>query len=365
VRVGDKDKDGTLTKEEFLAAVKHNEEPVAGKESLDSRGRRPGGGEFDFRRIFDMLDKNKDGKLTREEVADKPRVVAALDLLGKDEITADDFAEQVGKGMKKFRDGEGRPRRPEGRPPKDGGPGGAGPEQAGPGGPGPHGPNFMRVIDANKDGKLSKNELAKAADKFAELDENKDGELDPHELMGPPPKGMGDEMAEEPRGPLGGRFGRGPQAGGPEGAGPRRRGEPEQGPPGEGSPSEARRGPGGPPPDGGTPQGSPPERGRRRGPEGFGGPGGPDGPGGRGAEFIHRMFEQLDANDDGKISQDEAPAKLKKNFLQIDHNGDGAIDEHELAHVRPGGKPAGGKEGDGDRPRRKRPEADTPEGAKP
>jgi hypothetical protein len=37
----------------------------------------------------------------------------------------------------------------------------------------------------------------------------------------------------------------------------------------------------------------------------------------------------MDANRDGKISEDEASAELKPYFEQIDTNGDGAIDAKE------------------------------------
>ena len=357
VRVGDKDKDGTLTKDEFLESLKHNEAPVGGPDAfgIGGKGRR----DFDPRRLFEMLDKNKDGKLTRDEAADKPRISAALEKLGKEELTADEFAKEVGKAMKKFRDGEGRPGRPEGREPEGRGPEGARPEDGGPGGPGHHGPNFMRVIDINKDGRLSRDELAKAADKFNELDENKDGELDPRELMGPPPEEMREETAGgafgAPGGKFGKRFGRpqGPDGQGPQGEGPQRRGGPRK--PGDGGPEQ---GPPGQPGAGGPPEGA-----RRRGPEGFGG--GPGGPGGQGREFVHRMFEQLDANDDGKISQDEAPAKMKQHFSQIDANGDGAIDERELAHARPGGKHGKGTGNEGGRPNKKRPDAEKSNAEKP
>ncbi len=382
VRVGDKDKDGSLSKDEFLESVKQNQDPVAGPEAFQERGRGPGRGDFDPRRIFGMLDKNHDGKLTREEATERPRIHEALEKLGKDEITADEFAEEVGKRMQGFRDGAGRPGRPEGGPPRGRGPGGPegeGPEGRGPGGPGPHGPNFMKVFDTNKDGRLSRDELAKATEKFNELDENNDGELDPRELMGPPPEEMGEEMARGPQGGPRGEFGprrrgpQGPQGPGSEGEHPRRFGPQgfngPQGPPEDGP--RGRRGPGagGPPeegsPQGGPPQDGPPQEGRRRGPEGFRGPGGPDGPGGRGMEFMQRMFEQLDANDDGKISEDEAPPKMKQRFSMIDANGDGAIDMNELGHARPGGLEGKGRGPGANRPGEPQFDPEKPENQKP
>ena len=43
------------------------------------------------------------------------------------------------------------------------------------------------MLDTDKDGKITKEELSKAAEKFDELDADKDGSLDPRELFGPPP----------------------------------------------------------------------------------------------------------------------------------------------------------------------------------
>jgi hypothetical protein len=69
-----------------------------------------------------------------------------------------------------------------------------------------------------------------------------------------------------------------------------------------------------------------------RGPGGPGGPGGgPGGPGGG-------MFEQSDANKDGKLSRDEAPGFLRDRFAEIDTNKDGFISrEEDTAFPRQGG----------------------------
>lgn len=76
-------------------------------------------------------------------------------------------------------------------------------------------------------------------------------------------------------------------------------------------------------------------------PEGFqGGPrmaGGPGGglAGGPGAammneEMMKRMFEQRDANGDGKLEGEEIPPPMKERSSMIDTNGDGALDMDEL-----------------------------------
>ena len=78
----------------------------------------------------------------------------------------------------------------------------------------------------------------------------------------------------------------------------------------------------------------------RRGPGGGGGPGGPGGPAG--------MFEQSDANKDGKLSRDEAPGFLRDRFDEADANKDGFITLEEdtkfMAQNGPGAaqKKAGG-----------------------
>ena len=75
-------------------------------------------------------------------------------------------------------------------------------------------PPLVQKLDADKDGKISKEELSTLAAKFDELDENKDGSLDARELLGPPPQGG--QPGGGPEGPpgggeggRGGRFGRG------------------------------------------------------------------------------------------------------------------------------------------------------------
>lgn len=87
-----------------------------------------------------------------------------------------------------------------------------------------------------------------------------------------------------------------------------------------------------------------------RGGRGPGGPGGgPGGPGGG-------MFEQSDANKDGKLSPEEAPGFLRDRFAEIDTNKDGFISREEDGAFRergPGGrggatqKKAGGPGGGG------------------
>jgi Ca2+-binding EF-hand superfamily protein len=112
-------------------------------------------------------------------------------------------------------------------------------------------------------------------------------------------------------------------------------------------------------------------------------PGSPDGPPrdrpGEGrpdaARFIEQLRERIkaaDADKDGKISKEEAgkegaPPALKERFDQIDANGDGQIDENELRQMvrqREGGdRPQGRPEGR--RPEGQPPESDRPAGGRP
>jgi hypothetical protein len=74
-------------------------------------------------------------------------------------------------------------------------------------------------------------------------------------------------------------------------------------------------------------------------------------PGGRGGSGRRGSFDlmQLDKDNDGKISKEEAPSQMQTFFDRLDGNGDGYIDRAEISAMRkrraggggPGGKPAG------------------------
>ncbi|HET6425085.1 MAG TPA: EF-hand domain-containing protein [Planctomycetaceae bacterium] len=328
VRVGDKDGDGALTKDEFLQASKP---PEAGGIPLNPQG-GPGGNRLgDARQRFDQMDRNKDGKVTLDEVPEpiRDRAKPIFDRLGKTELTFEDWARGMGGGpdgrpepgalfgrLDKNGDGKltkeevpdefkermaqaferlgtneitreqfvemsrrlmGQPGNPDGQP-----------RPAGDGLRFPL-PAFFRQLDANNDGRLSKDELSKAADKFADLDENSDGQLDPRELMGPPPGFAG--------------------------------GNPEM---------------------------------RRPG-----GDGAPNVPAGLGP-----FFAQLDKNGDGKLSKDEAPERMKDAFGRMDKDGDGFLTAEELRDAAgrfPGRPGANRPDGEGSRPRRPAAEDKKPE----
>ena len=77
-------------------------------------------------------------------------------------------------------------------------------------------------------------------------------------------------------------------------------------------------------------------------------------------EMMARMFEQRDADKDGKLTGDEIPERIQQNVSRVDENGDGAIDmsEMEKAMVKLGeraGKKRGAKsdkDGAGVKPKR-------------
>ncbi|MCA8997957.1 MAG: HlyD family efflux transporter periplasmic adaptor subunit [Planctomycetaceae bacterium] len=55
------------------------------------------------------------------------------------------------------------------------------------------------------------------------------------------------------------------------------------------------------------------------------------------------FFNNLDKDGDGKISEDEAPGRMKENFSKLDKDGDGFITKEEMSAARPpGGGPGGG-----------------------
>ncbi len=128
----------------------------------------------------------------------------------------------------------------------------------------------MQVLDTDRDGRISKEELSAAAEKFAELDSNDDGQLDPHELFGPPPG--------------------------------------ERGPRGEARKGRKRR----VAESGKKPEGAKKRRKPRKGNAGA------------------KLFKKLDKDGDGAISRDEAPKKLKRRFDKLDTNSDGEIDQAEF-----------------------------------
>ncbi len=336
-----------LTKEDFRKAMSQmmrgGGRPGTGPGGPSGR---PGGPGF-----FEQLDKNKDGKISKDEIPEqmRDRMAGLFDRLGTDSISLEQLAKMrqereggrpQGEGRSRRpemqrdgdkpgerpRDGEGRPNRDGQRPPmRDGERGERGGRPAFGGGPGGSGggggPAFMRVLDADNNGQISKGEALHIAKLFEELDGNNDGQLDGRELMG-----------------FGGRSGGGDRERMDRPGGDQPRGER---PPGDR--------PRGDRPEGDRPRGERPEGNRPEGQRGGGGP----------AAFMARF----DENKDGVITKDEAPGRMAENFDRIDGNGDGKLTAEEFEKMFSGGRPGGerGQRGgdNPDRPQRpKRPESE-------
>jgi spore coat protein H len=200
----------------------------------------PGG--FLVRPVLEATDKDKDGKLTKEEVnAAVKTLFAKLDKDHKEELNQEALADGINKLLPRP-PGFGGPGGPPGPP--GGGPGGPppGPPPGGPAGSPPGGagapgtrPGFgppggglggmfarSLIEKAGKDGKVTEDRLLTLAAKiFTEADKNKDGKLDDKELIealnklmppfGPPGGPPGDRRfgppGEAPSGPPGERPG--------------------------------------------------------------------------------------------------------------------------------------------------------------
>jgi Ca2+-binding EF-hand superfamily protein len=186
----------------------------------------------------------------------------------------------------------------DGEKPREGAP------PAGPQGGPPRGADFIQRADANKDGKLSKEEFLEVSrketeERFGKLDGNADGVADEAEIKAAMEKMRGGDRR-------------------PEGSPGMRRPE--------GSP-EGRRPEGGP--EGRRPEGSP--EGRR--PEGGGAPSGMRGAMGAMAN-PEEAFKRLDANTDGSVDSAEftqANAKeIEGRFKALDQNADGKVGMEEF-----------------------------------
>lgn len=256
--------DGKVSKDELPAEVRQRLAPLferIGKDEVTLEQFRSFGDQLretmgrpemgNPEEMFGRFDANSDGKLTVDEVPERarPLVQAIMRRAGKEangSLTKGEFAKNLPQG----RDGERPPaenRRPESERSAE------------------RGPAFLRALDLDRDGRLSKDELAKAAAKFEELDKNQDGHLDPAELIG----------------------------GGAE------------------IPSRDRD-------SGSRVEGGRDERARLPGADGAG----------RGRTAP--LFQRLHQDGDVKISKDEAPEQFKERFGMLDANGDRIVSLDEF-----------------------------------
>jgi Ca2+-binding EF-hand superfamily protein len=129
--------------------------------------------------LFDRLDGNKDGSVTKEEVPEErqrlfTRLVRSADKNGDGKLTSEEF----NAGLQDDRPARPDvPERPRGAPER---PGGA---MVGPAA-------LMRVLDADGDGAISKSEIDEAPKALKKLDRNGDGQLTREELG---PRGGGQQ----------------------------------------------------------------------------------------------------------------------------------------------------------------------------
>lgn len=166
----DRNKDGAVQLSELPPELQSRLKPLfdrLGKtqiteEELRSVSDRPatGGTGSGREAYFATLDANGDGRLSVEEVpeAAKALVAALLDRVGKkrtDALTKDEYVRLVKMGGGSANDS-----------------------------PKPAGPGLMQTLDVNRDGKLTRQELAAAVAKFDLLDADESGDLDARELLG-------------------------------------------------------------------------------------------------------------------------------------------------------------------------------------
>ncbi|HEV8002973.1 MAG TPA: EF-hand domain-containing protein, partial [Planctomycetaceae bacterium] len=265
LRIGDANKDGTLSREEFDAAMQKSEKPVTDitKTPGVDAGSGPPKTQIDPKRIFEMLDKNKDGKLTADEVENRPRIKALFDRLGKSEMTLEELTANIGgagnakKAANKIAKNAAKKAAKKGLAPAstsntD--------EMSKKAGDSQGLPVFAKLLDTNHDGRLSREELSKANELFDRLDKNHDGVLDAKEMTETPAVATSDPVIT-PSAPL--------------------------------------------------------KRMRNKG-------------GGNQERNFAQLLQRADTDGDGKLSLQEAPPFLKRQFSKIDTNGDGFLDKAEL-----------------------------------
>ena len=295
VRTSDKNGDGKLSAEEFAAGTTTGSAPdAAGGDGQTDRGRRGG----NLEAVFARLDKNGDGKVTKDEIPEamRDRIGQVFERVDADKdgaLTKDEIS-KVGENARQRLAGMA------------GGPGG------------PPGGRLFAALDANRDGKISSQEIAVSAESLKKLDRNGDGAITREEIGGPPPR---TDAAGPPAGRMLERLaqadadkdGKLSEQELPERLRPQfkaldgnadgfiDKAELESG---LGKLRELMRG------DAGKAKG--------RGPGRFN---------------PEQMLKSADKNGDGKISKEEAPERLQQAFSRLDANGDGVLDQDELKAV--------------------------------
>ena len=412
VRLGDKDDNGELTKAEFDAAIKRSDAPVQGGGFGDGQG-GPGGGRpmLDPKALMERMDKNKDGKLTKDEIPEEARFLREMmERQKKDSLAIEDLerggrmmmAGGAGGGPGEFlkrldKNNDGKLQKDElpeglrdrlakvfeklgkteltqeefGRALAEFGPPAGAPGAGAPGGrPNQSPEEQFKRMDANGDGKVTLDEIPEqfrdrarpmferakkevlTLDDVVAFNQAREGERRPAEggrgEAARKPDGEGRKPEGDARKPDGET--RRPAADRPEA----RKTEGNRKPEADRKPEAGREGDRRPPEEGRPPEGD------RRGPGGDAARGPADGRGpgdGQRRGQLPRIFELLDRNHDGKISRDELD-RLKEVFTELDRNKDGQLDPAELLGPPPGQE---GRGPDGNRP----PEGRGPAGQPP
>ena len=157
--------------------------PGSGERRSGQRGQFGGRGRgFSFERLAERHDANKDGKITREEWKGPEQFFDRMDKNGDGTITKDEFGAGFGGGGQ--RGGFGGAKQPGGEAQQDGRPGGGGGRFGGGGqtqnsSGGLDAAGLLRLFDADKDGKVSKEELQKF---FNRVDTDKNDSISEDEL---------------------------------------------------------------------------------------------------------------------------------------------------------------------------------------
>jgi collagen type III alpha len=165
LKAGDKDQDGKLTKEEFVAGVEAGREQAREPRPDQPRPDQPRPDQprpdFNPEAFFKRLDSNGDGKITMDdEVPERAREFVARADADKDgAVTKEEFAKLPRPGQ------PAQPGRPQ------------------PGRPQP-GAALFTALDADGDGRISTLELAEATKVLEKLDRNKDEMISREEALG-------------------------------------------------------------------------------------------------------------------------------------------------------------------------------------
>lgn len=305
----DKNEDGKLSLAEWLAGTQEDR-PARRPEGAPGEGRRPDGGgdpKVEAEMIFRRADANGDGKVVLEEVPEDRRerfaqMLERADTNGDKALTQEEFT----KGYVLARAAQSggtpaqNPQRPQGAP----------------------GEGLLRVLDTDNDGKLSAAELSASGDTLKKFDRDGDGSVSREELMagmmaklGGPPQANPSTTNNEPRMGVEQMLAFWKER---DKNGDKKWSKDEV--PERAAANFDRIDANG--------DGVIDEDELKKMVEGFARFAQQNNLGG--GEFINRIFEQADANKDGKLSKDEAPERMKENFDRLDRNSDGFIDRDEL-----------------------------------